>query len=124
MQFSIYKVIKPAHLNPVGTLFGGKALEWIDEEATIFAGFAIDSTLVLTKSISGIQFKHPARQGDILEIGFAVVALGRTSVTVSAVIRNRVTKKEVMTVHEMVFVNINTDGVPEAHGKVLEAVNT
>jgi len=37
MKFYSRKWIKPEDLNPNGSLFGGRLLSWIDEEAAIFA---------------------------------------------------------------------------------------
>jgi len=34
MQFYSRKWVKPEDLNPRGSLFGGRLLSWIDEEAT------------------------------------------------------------------------------------------
>ena len=35
MRFHTRKWIKPEDLNPNGTLFGGRLIEWIDEEAAL-----------------------------------------------------------------------------------------
>jgi hypothetical protein len=37
MIFRSRKLIMPSHLNAAGTLFGGQALSWVDEESYIFA---------------------------------------------------------------------------------------
>ena len=36
MKYHTRKWVKPEDLNPNHTLFGGRLLEWIDEEAEIF----------------------------------------------------------------------------------------
>jgi acyl-CoA hydrolase len=36
MKFHTRKWVKPEDLNPNGSLFGGKLLAWIDEEAALY----------------------------------------------------------------------------------------
>ncbi len=38
MRFLTRKLVQPQDLNVRGTLFGGRLLAWVDEEAAIFAG--------------------------------------------------------------------------------------
>ena len=73
MRFFTRKWVKPEDLNPNETLFGGSLLRWIDEEATIFTISLLDSKRVVTKFISEINFVSSAKQGDIIEIGIALV---------------------------------------------------
>ncbi|HIG48218.1 MAG TPA: acyl-CoA thioesterase, partial [candidate division Zixibacteria bacterium] len=47
MEFKTRKLVTPKDLNPHGTLFGGRALEWIDEEAFIFASCQLASTSIV-----------------------------------------------------------------------------
>ena len=81
MIFRTRTMIAARDLNSNGTLFGGRVLEWIDEEAFIYASCQLDSESVVTHSISEIRFVSSARQGDIVEIGVAATASGRTSIT-------------------------------------------
>lgn len=103
-------------LNSNGTLFGGRALEWIDEEAFIFVTCQLDSDSVVTRSMSEVGFLATARQGDIVEIGMETVAIGRTSLTVRSEMRNRRTKQLITTVERIVFVCVDGEGRPVAHG--------
>lgn len=36
MRFHTRKWVKPEDLNPNGTLFGGRLLQWVDEEAALY----------------------------------------------------------------------------------------
>ena len=92
MEFRTRKMVMPVHLNGAGTLFGGQALAWIDEEAAIFAACQLNSSHLVTKFMSAVDFMAPARQGDLVEIGAALVAVGRTSITVSCTLRNEATR--------------------------------
>ena len=103
-------------LNGAGTLFGGRAMEWIDEESAIFAICQIGSPRVVTKYISKIDFKAPAHMGDIIEIGTSLVRVGTSSITICCTLRNKTTKQEIVAVDEIVFVHIDENGKAKAHG--------
>ena len=79
MKFHTRKWVKPEDLNPNGTLFGGRLLSWIDEEAALFTIIQLENTKVVTKRISQVDFKNSAREGDIIEIGIEVVKFGMAS---------------------------------------------
>jgi len=116
MKFFTRKWVKPEDLNPNETLFGGSLLRWIDEEATIFTISLLDNKRVVTKFISEINFVSSARQGDIIEIGIAVVSFGRTSVTLRCEVRNKLTQSSILTVDKLVFVTLDDTGRPTPHG--------
>jgi acyl-CoA thioesterase YciA len=115
MRFLTRKLVQPQDLNVRGTLFGGRLLAWVDEEAAIFAGVETRHNKVVTKSISAINFIAPAFQGDIIEIGVALKKVGRTSVSVEVQVRNLVTQKVIVNIDEMVFVCVDENGKPTPH---------
>ena len=117
MNFHTRKWVKPEDLNPNGTLFGGSLLKWIDEEAAIYAIIQLGSQRVVTKLISEINFVASARQSDIIELGITATEFGRTSITLRCEVRNKITRKSILTIDEMVFVNMGEDGKPAPHGK-------
>jgi len=117
MNFHTRKWVKPEDLNPNGTLFGGSLLMWIDEEAAIYAICQLDNPHVVTKFMSEINFVSSARQGDIIELGMTATSFGRTSITLCCEVRNKITRKSILTVDKLVFVNVDRDGNPQPHGK-------
>jgi len=117
MNFYTRKLIRPEDLNSNGTLFGGSLLRWIDEEAAIYTIIQLENSKVVTKFISEINFVSSARQGDIIEMGIEAVHFGKTSITLSCEVRNKITHKSILTIDKMVFVNVNEDGEPTPHGK-------
>ena len=117
MNFHTRKWVKPEDLNPNGTLFGGSLLKWIDEEAAIYAIIQLGSQRVVTKLISEINFVASARQSDIIELGITATEFGRTSITLKCEVRNKITRKSILTIDKMVFVNMGEDGKPAPHGK-------
>ena len=73
MKYNTRKWVKPEDLNPNNSLFGGRLLEWIDEEAALYAIMQLENPRVVTKSMSEIDFVSSAKKGDIVEIGIEAV---------------------------------------------------
>lgn len=117
MNYHTRKWVKPEDLNPNHSLFGGRLLQWIDEEAALYAIIQLENTKVVTKFISEINFISSAKQGDIVEIGIEVLAFGSTSITLQCEVRNKMTHQTIITVDKIVMVNLGEDGSPAAHGK-------
>lgn len=117
MNFYTRKWIKPEDLNPNGSLFGGTLLRWIDEEAVIYAIVQLGNPKIVTKYISEINFVSSAQQGDIIEMGIEAIAFGRTSLTMRCEVRNKITRKTILSIDKLVFVNLDEDGNPTPHHK-------
>lgn len=116
INFYTRKWVRPEDLNANGTLFGGSLLRWIDEEAAIYAIIQLGNRRVVTKYMSEINFVSSAVQGDIVEMGLKAISFGRTSLTMCAEVRNLFTRKTILTIDRIVFVNIGPDGLPAPHG--------
>lgn len=116
MKFRTRKWVKPEDLNPNGTLFGGRLLEWIDEEAALFSIYQFENQKVITKYISEINFVNSAQPGDIIEIGMDVVSIANTFITLKCIVRNIMTLKEIIVIDKIVMVNLSESGRPKAHG--------
>lgn len=117
MNYHTRKWIKPEDLNANHTLFGGKLLQWIDEEAALYAIIQLENSRTVTKYISEINFVNSAKQGDIIEIGIEVANFGRTSITLSCEVRNKMTHQTIITIDKIVFVSLDENGNPQPHGK-------
>lgn len=117
MNFHTRKWIKPEDLNPNGSLFGGRLLSWIDEEAVIYAIVQLGNPHVVTKYISEINFVSSAKQGDIIELGIRATHFGTTSITMRCEVRNKITRKTILSIDRLVFVNLDSEGNPIPHGK-------
>ncbi len=117
MKFHTRKWVKPEDLNPNGTLFGGRLLAWIDEEAALYTVVQLDNSQIVTKYITEIDFKSSAKEGDIIEIGIEVAKFGTASITLRVEVRNMMTKTTIITIDKMVMVNLDKHGKPKAHGK-------
>ena len=121
MKFYSRRVVKPTDLNPSNKLFGGQLLSWIDEEAAIFASCQMKTDYIVTKFISEVNFQLSAECGDVIEFGLSVANVGTTSLTVQCVVRNKKTNDIIISIDRMVFVAINKEGKPTAHGYELAA---
>lgn len=117
MKFHTRKWVKPEDLNANGSLFGGKLLSWIDEEAALYAIIQFENQKVVTKYISEINFMSSAKQGDIVEIGIDVVKFGTTSLVLRSEVRNKMTHETIITIDNITMVNLGADGKPKPHGK-------
>lgn len=117
MRFHTRKWVKPEDLNPNGTLFGGRLLEWIDEEAALYTIVQLENSKIVTKYISEINFMASAKKGDIVEIGIEVTKFGKSSITMKCEARNMMTKETILTVDNIIMVNLGKNGKPQPHGK-------
>ena len=117
MNFHTRKWVKPGDLNPNGTLFGGRLLEWIDEEAALYTIVQLENRHIVTNFISETNFIQAPVQGDIIEMGIAVVKFGKSSITLRCEVRNKMTRAKVLEIDRIIMVNLGSDGKPAAHGK-------
>ena len=112
MNFHTRKWVKPEDLNPNQSLFGGKLLQWIDEESALYAVIQLENKHVVTKYISEINFISAPKQGDIIEIGILATHFGKTSLTMRCEVRNKLTREMILTIEKIVFVNLDENGRP------------
>lgn len=117
MRFHTRKWVKPEDLNANKSLFGGKLLAWIDEEAALYSIIQLENRHVVTKYMSEINFMSSAKQGDIVEIGMEVTKFGNTSLELKAEVRNKMSRETIITVDRIVMVNLDENGQPKPHGK-------
>ncbi|UAB80531.1 acyl-CoA thioesterase [Marixanthomonas sp. SCSIO 43207] len=117
MNFHTRKWIKPEDLNPNGTLFGGRLLQWIDEESALYAIIQLENPKTVTKYMSEINFRSSAKQGDIIEIGLEATKFGTSSLTLACEVRNKMTREVIITIDTIIMVSLDKNGKPTPHGK-------
>ena len=117
MRFHTRKWVKPGDLNANETLFGGRVLAWIDEEAALYSIIQLENKRVVTKYMSEINFMSSAEKGDIVEIGIEVAKFGKSSLTLNCEVRNKMTRETIVTVDNIIMVNLGKNGKPAPHGK-------
>lgn len=115
MKFLSRRLVMPADLNSRGTLFGGRLLAWIDEEASVYAAVESGAELVATKFISEMDFQAPAYLGDVIEIGMEITDTSRVSITLKCSVRELRSKRNIVRIERMVFIAIDKNGRPTRH---------
>ena len=123
MRFLSRRLVMPNDLNYANSLFGGRALEWIDEEAAIYAICQLENNCLVTKHIGEINFESAAMQGDVVEFGLETKKVGNTSITITCLVRNKATKKTICLADDIVFVQVDPKSrKPIPHGKTFEGL--
>ena len=120
MKFLTRKLVTHEDLNPRGYLHGGQLLKWIDEEGGIHAGLELNTSLIVTKMMSEIDFKFPVILGDVIEIGMQTLDIGKTSCTLSCEVRSLQAGRTVCSIDKMVYIRVNKYGLPKKHGGMNE----
>lgn len=120
----VRKWVKPEDLNQHGALFGGRLLQWVDEDAAILAVTQLGTVDVVTRYLSAVDFVGRADRGDLLELDFCVESFGRTSITFSCVVENAVTGADVLRLDRIVFVAVDAAGMPRPHGRTAPTQGT
>ncbi len=124
VTYIVRKWVKPGDLNQHGALFGGRLLQWVDEEAAIVAITQLGTIDVVTRHISAIDFVARADRGDLLELEYRVTGFGRTSLTLSCRVFNTVTGQDILRLDSMVFVAVDSEGHPVQHGQTEATAGT
>ena len=122
MKFFTRKMVAAKDLNSNGSLFGGRVLSWIDEEAFIFSACQLKDDSVVTRYISNIEFLSTARIGDIVEIGMEAIDMGLTSITLKYVSRKNGSDTTLTQIDQIVFVLVDRQGRPKPHYQTLDAL--
>lgn len=117
LTYVVRKWVKPDDLNQHGALFGGRLLQWVDEEAAIVAITQLGTTSVVTRHMSEIDFVAKAELGDLLELEYLVNGFGRTSLALSCRVANAVTNQDILRLDSIVFVAVDGEGRPVQHGQ-------
>lgn len=103
-----FKAVFPGETNHYDTLFGGTALQWMDEVAFIAATrFTRDK--VVTVSSDRVNFKVPIPAGSLVELDAQITRVGNTSLEVSVDVykEDMYTENRVLALHgSFVFVAI------------------
>lgn len=81
IQSRLIEMVFPPQTNHYGTLFGGQALALMDKAAFITASRYARRNVV-TASSEKIDFHHPVRQGQLVDMLGTIIETGRTSMVV------------------------------------------
>ena len=114
-QPAIRVVMMPADTNPLGTIFGGIILSYIDQAGTVEGGKHCAKRLV-TVAMHEVKFIAPVFVGDLVSFYTDLVRLGKTSITVRVIVdakRGNTPHETVrVTQAEVVYVAVDSNGHP------------
>src|SRR5262245_15319376 len=80
-------VMMPYHTNPVGTVFGGVLLSYIDQAGVVGAVYEIERQSwprqpLVTVAMNAVEFHQPVFVGDVVSFWTRVIKVGTKSITV------------------------------------------
>ena len=108
------EVVCPNDTNPMGILQGGRLVEWMDMAAAVSAQ-THSGYICVTASINKVDFRRPARVGDILIVNAKVNRVFSTSleIGVQAFVRDiRENTMELISEATFMFVALGSKGMP------------
>ena len=109
-----FDTVFPNHVNPLGTLFGGRVLELMDVNAAI-ACWRFCRLPSVTASSEPVDFRAPIYVGEIIELRSRVAFAGRSSMIVRCEVygENPTSgERRLCTVGHMNFVALGSDMKP------------
>ena len=108
------EIVLPGDTNALGTIFGGKVMQWIDIAASV-AGMRHSGGNVVTASIDGLTFLTPIQLGEIVRLRAQVNFVGKTSMEIGVRVEAEDPKNgawRYTTKAYLTFVAIDADGKP------------
>jgi len=115
LQPAIRVVMMPRDTNPLGTIFGGLILSYIDQAGAVHARQHSQRMLV-TVAMHEVKFIAPVFVGDLVSFYTETAKIGNTSITVRVTVdarRGRTPHETVrVTQAEVVYVAIDEPGHP------------
>jgi acyl-CoA thioesterase YciA len=110
---AIQVVMMPRDTNPMGSIFGGVILSYLDQAGAIGARREValaggGQAILVTVAMNKVEFHQPVLVGDVVRFLTRLVRMGRTSVTVDiAVEAERGSEVLQVTEAEVVYVAID-----------------
>ncbi len=113
LQPAIRVIMMPRDTNPMGTIFGGLILSYIDQAGAVEAYKHSERNLV-TVAMHEVKFIAPVFVGDLVSFYTETVKVGRTSVTVRVTVEAKRYAPPHETIRvtqaEVVYVAVNEAG--------------
>jgi acyl-CoA thioesterase YciA len=120
LQPAIRVVMMPRDTNPMGTIFGGLILSYIDQAGVVEAHRHSEKRLA-TVAMHEVKFIAPVFVGDLVSFYTETIRIGRTSIAVRVTVeakRGAPPHEAVrVTQAEVVYVAIESPGVPVPLGE-------
>jgi acyl-CoA hydrolase len=121
LESTLSHLVRPEDLNHHGTLFAGQMAKWLVEAGLITAAKLTGKPEdVVCVQLSGMTFRKPGNNGDLIEIKSRIAYLGTTSITIySQVVRRQ--DQSVLVSNMATFVTVDKQNKPYSHGLKLSA---
>lgn len=113
-QVEMTELILPNDTNLLGNLLGGRLMHWIDIAGAIAAS-RHSNGVVATVALDNLDFRHPARMGELAILKAKLTWVGRTSmeVLIRAYAENFKSGKTILTNKAYItFVALDKEGNP------------
>ncbi len=120
-QVEMTELVLPNDTNLLGNLLGGRLMHWIDVAGAIAASRHSNKT-VATVAVDSLDFRHPARMGEVVILKAKLTWAGRTSmeVRVEAYAENLKSGRVILTNKAyLTFVALDDEGKPSPVPKVI-----
>jgi acyl-CoA thioesterase YciA len=117
---AIQVVMMPRDTNPMGSIFGGVILSYIDQAGAIGARREVARAggalpVLVTVAVNRVEFKQPVLVGDVVRFLTRLVKIGRTSITMHINVEaERDGQVLQVTEAEVVYVGVDATG-PTRH---------
>ena len=108
------EIVLPGDTNALGTIFGGKVMQWMDIAASV-AGMRHSGGSVVTASIDGLTFLTPIQLGEVVVLKAQVNYVGHTSMEIGVRVEAenpRTGERRYTTKAYLTFVAIDAAGKP------------
>ncbi|HHV30231.1 MAG TPA: acyl-CoA thioesterase [Clostridium sp.] len=113
-QVEMTELVLPNDTNLLGNLLGGRLMHWIDI-AGAMAASRHSNRIVATVALDSLDFRHPARMGELVMLKAKLTWVGKTSmeVKVTAYAENLKTGSVILTNQAYItFVALDSEGKP------------
>src|SRR5437660_9476433 len=113
---AIQVVMMPRDTNPLGSIFGGVILSYIDQAGAVGARREVvlaggKQPFLVTAAINRVEFRQPVLVGDVVRFLTRLVRIGTTSITVQVHVEaDRDGKVLPVTEAELVYVGVDPTG--------------
>ncbi len=114
------ELVMPNDANPLGNIMGGRVMHLIDVCAGVCAARHA-GTVCVTASVDYLDFRHPIKVGEVIELRGVVTWAGRTSIElmVEVYAEGYGTGRRLTSTAFLTFVALDQDGQPTAVPPVL-----
>jgi acyl-CoA hydrolase len=106
------ELVLPGMTNLLGNLLGGQLMHWMDIAGALCC-MRHSNTHVATVAVEALEFKHPARQGEMVSVEAKIIWTGRTSMKakITATAENLATGAVIITnIAKFTFIALDKDG--------------